>query len=73
MNTAQAILQIANILLGDPLAKIPVKISVSRAQERSIFICGAESFSGFAQINNFWQQKQLLLFLSNMTPKVLPC
>ena len=23
------------------------------------------------KINNFWQQKQLLLFLSNMTPKVL--
>ena len=25
-------------------------------------------FSGFAQINNLWQQKQLLLFLRNMTP-----
>ena len=29
-------------------------------------------FSGFDKINNFWQQKQLLLFLSNMTHKVLP-
>jgi len=29
-------------------------------------------FSGFDKINNFWQHKQLLLFLSNMTPKVLP-
>ena len=28
-------------------------------------------FSGFDKINNFWQQKQLLLFLSNTTPKVL--
>ena len=29
-------------------------------------------FSGFDKINNFWQQKQQVLFLSNMTPKVLP-
>ena len=29
-------------------------------------------FSHFDKITNFWQQKQLLLFLSNMTPKVLP-
>ena len=29
-------------------------------------------FSPFDKINNFRQQKQLLLFLSNMTPKVLP-
>ena len=29
-------------------------------------------FSGFDKINNFWQQKQQMLFLSNMTPKVLP-
>ena len=29
-------------------------------------------FSLFDKINNFRQQKQLLLFLSNMTPKVLP-
>ena len=28
-------------------------------------------FSGFDKINNFWQQKQQVLFLSNMTPKVL--
>ncbi len=28
-------------------------------------------FSHFDKINNFWQQKQLVLFLSNMTPKVL--
>ncbi len=30
-------------------------------------------FSGFDKINTFWQQKQLLLFLSNMSPKVLLC
>ena len=29
-------------------------------------------FSGFDKINNVWQQKQLLFFLSNITPKVLP-
>jgi len=29
-------------------------------------------FSRFDKINNFWQQKQQVLFLSNMTPKVLP-
>ena len=29
-------------------------------------------FSPFDKINNFRQQKQLLLFLSNMNPKVLP-
>jgi len=28
-------------------------------------------FSDFDKINNFWQQKQQLLFLNNMTPKVL--
>ena len=28
-------------------------------------------FSDFDKINNFWQQKQQVLFLSNMTPKVL--
>ena len=28
-------------------------------------------FSGFDKINNFWQQKQQVLFLSNMAPKVL--
>ena len=28
-------------------------------------------FSEFDKINNFWQQKQQVLFLSNMTPKVL--
>ena len=28
-------------------------------------------FPGFDKINNFWQQKQQVLFLSNMTPKVL--
>ena len=28
-------------------------------------------FSCFDKINNFWQQKQQVLFLSNMTPKVL--
>ena len=30
-------------------------------------------FSSVDKINTFWQQKQLLLFLSNMTSKVLLC
>ena len=30
-------------------------------------------FSGFDKINTFWQQKQLLLFLSNITSKVFLC
>jgi hypothetical protein len=29
-------------------------------------------FSAFDKINNFWQQKQQVLFLSNKTPKALP-
>ena len=28
-------------------------------------------FSGFDKINNFWQQKQQVVFLSNISPKVL--
>ena len=66
------ILPIGNILVVGPLAEISVEISASRALEHSIFICGADFFSGFDKINNFWQQKQQMLFLSNVTPKALP-
>ena len=57
---------------GGSLAEMSVGISASNAQKHSIFICGAD-FSGFDKINNFWQQNQLLLFLSNIIPKVLIC
>ena len=35
------------------------------------FLLWCRFFSSFDKINNFWQQKQQVLFLSNMTPKVL--
>ena len=38
------ILQIGNILVEGPLAEISVEISVPRAREQSIFICGADFF-----------------------------
>ena len=66
-------LQISNMLVGDPLAEISVEISASRPFLNSNFICGADDFSENDKINVFQQQKQLLLFLSNITPKVLMC
>ena len=58
------------VLLG-PLAEI----SVSRALGHSIFIYAPDFFHFLIKstiVGNKRQQKQLLLFLSNMSPKLLP-
>ena len=53
------------------LAEISVEIS-AYAPTTAQFSFVVPIFSHVDKINNFWQQKQQVLFLSNMTPKVLP-
>ena len=60
-----------NIIWGSFWQKFRSKFLPMRPEQLN-FHLWCRFFSGFDKINNFQQQKQQVLFLSNMTPKVLP-
>ena len=55
---------------GPQWQQISNKFGLATAPQFNIHLW-CRFFSGFDKINNFWQQKQQVLFLSNMAPKVL--
>ena len=66
------ILQIGNILVGGVCGKnLATNFSPHPPSELN-FHLWRRFFPIFDKINNFQQQKQQMLFLSNMIPKVLP-
>ena len=66
----EVILQIGNILVGGPLAKIFFEISVSPPVTELNFHLSCRFLSNIHKITNFRQQKQQMLFFRNYTPKL---